>query len=128
MGEQITLTSQLNPDTWDAYLQDYWDKQLPLLLRFGFSLDYNRDGVLESQEDNHTSAKSFQEDITAYLDEEISHRAILGPFASRPLDNLHVSPMMTREKANAPHHRVIIDLSFPQDHSINAGVVKRHLS
>ena len=32
--------------------------------------------------------------------------------------------MMTREKANAPHRRVITDLSFPQGHSVNAGVVK----
>ena len=51
MGEQITLRSELNPDIWELYLQDYWDKQLPLLVRFGFSLDYDREGVLESQED-----------------------------------------------------------------------------
>ena len=32
--------------------------------------------------------------------------------------------MMTTEKPNAPHHRVIIDLSFPQGHSVYAGIVK----
>ena len=32
--------------------------------------------------------------------------------------------MMTREKPNASHRRVIIDLSFPQGQSVNAGVVK----
>ena len=123
MGKQMTLNSQLNPDAWDDCLQDYWDKQLPLLVRFCFPLDYNREGVLESQEDNHSSAKSFPEDIKTYLD-EISHGAIWGPFDSRPVDNLNVSPMMTREKANAPHHRNIIDLSFPQGRSVNAGIVK----
>ena len=105
MGEQITLKPQLNPDVWDAYVQDYWDKQLPLLIRFGFPIDYG----LENQEDNHTSAKSFPEDIKAYVDEEISHGAILDPFASRPVDNLHESPMMNTEKPNTPHRRVIID-------------------
>ena len=124
MGEQITLNSQLNPDAWDAYLHDYWDKQLPLLVRFGFLLDYNRDGVLKSQEENYTAAKLFPEDIKAYLDEEISHGAILGPLPSRPVHNLHVFPMMTRDKANAPHRRVIIDLSFPQGRSVNSGVLK----
>ena len=29
MGKQITLKSQLNPDAWDAHLQDYWDRQFP---------------------------------------------------------------------------------------------------
>ena len=124
MGEQKTLNSQLNPDAWDAYLHDYWDKQLPFLVRFGFLLDYNRDGVLKNQEENHTAAKLFPEDIKAYLDEEISHGAILGPLPSGPVHNLHVFPMMTRDKANAPHRRVIIDLSFPQGRSVNSGVLK----
>ena len=26
LGDQINVKSQLNPDLWDAYLQDYWDK------------------------------------------------------------------------------------------------------
>ena len=39
---QITLNSQLNPDIWDSLLKDYWDQQLCLHIRFGFSLDFNR--------------------------------------------------------------------------------------
>ena len=31
---------------------------------------------------------------------------------------------MTREKPNAPHCRVIIDLSFPYGKSVNAGIQK----
>ena len=124
MSEQISISSQLNPDVWDSYLRDYWDKQLPLLVRFGFPLDYNRGRALKSQEENHSLAKDFPEDIKAYLHEEISHGAIVGPFHSCPLDNLHISPMMTREKPNAAHRRVNIDLSFPQGLSVNAGVEK----
>ena len=48
----------------------------------------------------------------------------LSPFKAPPLDNLHISPMMTREKHNASHRRVIIDFSFPEGLSVNAGVVK----
>ena len=57
---------------------------------------------------NHTSEKSFPEDIKAYLDEEINYAAILGHFPRCPVDNLQISPMMTRDKPNALHHRVII--------------------
>ena len=42
---------------------------------------------------------------------------------SKPL-KICPSPMMTREKPNAPHRRVIIDLSFPQGKSVNAGIPK----
>ena len=39
---QVTIKSQLNPDIWDELLQGYWDSQLPLLVRFGFPLDFDR--------------------------------------------------------------------------------------
>ena len=122
LQNQINLKSQLNPDIWDQYLHDYWDKQLPLLIRFGFPLDYNREGALRSQETNHASAIEFPDDIQAYLDGEGKHKAILGPFKDRPIKNLHISPMMTRKKPNATHRRVIIDLSFPQGQSVNTGI------
>ena len=80
--------------------------------------------VLKSQENNHSSAKLFLQDIKAYIGEEIKHGAILGPFAAPPLNDLHISPMMTREKPNASRCRVIIDLSFPQGLSVNTGVTK----
>ena len=121
---QISLKSQLNPEVWDQYLQGYWDKQLPLLIRFGFPLDYDREGTLSSQETNHPSAVEYPEDVRAYLTEEIQHGAILGPYDTKPIKDLHISPMMTREKPNAPHRRVIIDLSFPHGQSVNAGIPK----
>ena len=40
LEKQVNITSQLNPDVWDCMLDDYWDKQLPLLIRFGFPLDF----------------------------------------------------------------------------------------
>ena len=122
LQSQITLRSELKPDVWDHYLQDYWDRQLPLLIRFGFPLDYDREGNLHSQEVNHPSAVDYPEDINTYLTEEIQHEAILGPYDTKPIKNLHISPMMTREKPNAPARRVIIELSFPQGQSVNAGI------
>ena len=59
------------PDMWDHYLQSYWDKQLPLLIRFGFPLDYNKDK------------------------QEHQHEAILGPFRDIPFKDMHISPMIT---------------------------------
>ena len=49
LQSQITLRSQLKPDVWDHYLEDYWDRQLPLLIRFGFPMDYDREAFLQSR-------------------------------------------------------------------------------
>ena len=124
MKSQITVKSQLNPEVWESLLTDYWDNQLCSLIRFGFPLDFQRDNPSRSHLDNHTSAKIYPQDVEAYLSEEIGYGAILGPFKEPPLQNLHVSPFMTREKPNAPHRRVIIDLSFPKGLSVNAGIGK----
>ena len=124
LQSQITLRSQLKPDVWDHYLQGYWDRQLPLLIRFGFPLDYNREEVLRSQETNHSSTIDYPDDIKAYLDKKMQHDANLGPFDT--IKEMHIYPMMTREKPNAPHRRVIIDLSFPQGQSVNTGIPKDH--
>ena len=109
MQDQIMSGSQLKPDAWEKNLQGYWDKQLPLLVRFGFPLDLNRETQLVSHSDNHSSAKAYPNDIDAYLQEEISHNAILGPYTQPPISGLHRSPFMSRDKPDSPHRRVIIN-------------------
>ena len=54
-----------------------------------------------SHSENHTSAV-YPKDVEAYLSEESDYGAILGPFKVPPLENLHISPFMTRDKPNAP--------------------------
>ena len=81
MGAQIQIPSQLNPDVWQDYLIDYWDKQLPYLIRYGFPLDFDTDVHLNHTEVNHPSAKHHVPDVKAYLDEEVSIKlswALLG--------------------------------------------------
>ena len=73
---------------------------------------------------NHSSATDFPTDVQVYLEDEIKHGAIRGPYDVNPIPNAHVSPFMTREKPNAPNRRVIIDLSWPKNASVNAGVDK----
>ena len=92
------------------------------LIGYGFPLDFDHNVSLVNDECNHKSAADFKEDVEVYLQKEKGLGAILGPFKEPPVKNLHISLFMTREKADSKHRRVIIDLSFPPDHSINAGV------
>ena len=124
LGARSPVLSQLNVEAWQSMLGDYWDTQLLDLLRFGFPLDFNRSCNLECEKKNHASANQFPQDVDAYLTEERSFNAILGPFDDSPIQNCHYSPFMTREKPGSENRRVIIDLSWPRNSSVNAGIDK----
>ena len=47
---------------------------------------------------------------------------MLGPLRDPPIDSLHISPFMTRDKSSSDNRRVIIDLSWPKGQSVNSGV------
>ena len=119
---KIQIKSQLNVEALKAYLVGYWDKQLIQLIQYGFPLSFDKNTELISSNINHSSATNCPEDIAVYLKEERTFGAILGPFTKPPVPNLHVSPFLTREKPGANSRRVIVDLSYPQGASVNAGV------
>ena len=109
-------------DTWAQYLTTYCDWQLPLLIKYGFPLDFDRDSDINCEKMNHKSPIKYPEHVIAYLQEELDNRAMLGPFRAPPIDNLHVSPFMTWDKSSSVNRRVIIDFSWPIGHSVNSGV------
>ena len=80
MGIRIPVSSKLNIKNWKYYLADYWDKQLVDLLEFGFPLDFDRNCKLHSTEENHASGRDYAYDIECYIQEELKHGAMLGPF------------------------------------------------
>ena len=121
-GLQVPVPLKFNPEAWAQYLQEYCDWQLPLLIKFGFLLDFDRDSVITSQRINYKSVTEYPDHVTAYLKEELQYQGILGPFKYPPINHLHTSPFMTRDKPNSEHRRVIIDLSWPLGESVNAGV------
>ena len=93
------------------------------LLEYGFPLDFDRDAPLMSTEENHASVKNFTSNVQTYISEELKHEAMLGPFASKPID-LHISPLMTRDKPDSNVRCTIVDLSWPESFSVNDGVVR----
>ena len=124
LGARIPIQSQLNVQKWHEYLSEYWDQQLLQLVTFGFPLDFNRQCVLKAAKTNHASAVRYPADIQTYLTEEKQYKAILGPFKQNPIQNCHYSPFMTRDKPGSESRRVIIDLSWPPENSVNAGIHK----
>ena len=120
---RIPVQSGLNIKAWRHYLSSYWDQQLCDLLEFGFPLDFNRTCQLYSIEENHTSANEKMDDISKFLDEEMQYEAILGPFDTKLID-MHISPLLVRDKQNSTSKRTIMYLSWPKGASVYNGVAK----
>ena len=99
IGLQVPVKSKLNAEKWASYLADYWDWQLPLLVKYGFPLDFKRSTAVCHGTANHNSAIQYPDHVLHYLKEEVEHGAIVGPFTEPPIKNLHVSPFMTRDKS-----------------------------
>ena len=123
MGCHIPVNSGLNIPKWRHYLANYWDQQLCDLLEYGFPLDFDRECPLNSVEENHTSANDNTGHISKFLQEELQYQAILGPFNNKPID-MHISPLLVRDKQNSSAKRTIMDLSWPKGASVNNGMAK----
>ena len=115
---------QLKVEAWEEALGNYWDGQLLELIKFGFPLYFNCACDLGQYTGNHSSAIDCPKDIEAYIQEELHYGALLGPFKDNPIKGGHCSPFMTRSKPNSNRRRVIVDLSWPQGASVNAGIDK----
>ena len=120
---KLQIQTQLNSDRWRYYATDYWDKQLPDLIQYGFPLDFDRKCTLSSSNTNHASALNYETHVDAYIQEELEHGALYGPFQDVDF-NIHVSPLMTREKQNSTNRRTIMDLSWPKGFSVNDAIHK----
>ena len=123
LGMKIPVKTNLNIVNWKKHLGDYFDQQLLDLIQFGFPLDFDRNTKLCSTYKNHASACEFASHVDRYIQEELDHGAIMGPFKAPPI-SLHNSPFMTRPKADSDIRRTIIDLSWPKGQSVNDGVGK----
>ena len=122
LKSRIPVTTNLNIKNWRSYLKD-WDQQLPDLLEYEFPLDFDRTCSLQSVDSNHKSADIHMDQVRSYIQEELAHKAIIGPFQNLP-PSFHISPLMTRDKQDSEKKRTIMDLSWPKGASVNDGVSK----
>ena len=126
MGARVPLPSALNIEAWRNYINHDTDEaDLLEYVLFGFPLGYlgpqsSTDGV-----QNHDSALRFPSHINDFIAVEIEAGALIGPFNSAPFTPwAHISPIMSRPKADGDRRRVITDLTFPTDQSVNAYIMK----
>lgn len=129
LGAKVPVKSDLIIESWKKYLVNYHDQYLCDFLLYGWPLGYIAATPPESSSVNHPSAKAHQPHVKKYIETELKHGALLGPFSSKPFQQwTRISPLMTRSKKDSNERRIIVDLSFPAGSAVNDGInPKNHL-
>ena len=125
----LGIHSPLQVDEWSELLKAHPDQQyVAFLLRgmtFGFRVGFNRAQKLRPAKRNMKSALERPSVIQDYLEQESSQQTNLGPFCPQDMKHLsiHTSKFGVIPKKHAPGKwRLIVDLSSPDNHSVNDGI------
>ena len=126
MSARIPLPNNFNISRWEEYADGSKDEaDLIDYVRFGFPLGYM--GPVSATDDtpNHDTAAQYPQHVDTFITVESEAGALSGPYDAPPFTPwVHVSPIMSRPKAESDKRRIITDLTFPQQHSINAYIMK----
>ena len=123
-GCKIVLPSRFQFEYLEKKLVHYKDRQVIQFLKYGFPVDHNRHTGVTKQVSNHKGATEFETQVKCVLDKEVFMGGTLGPFATPPFETVCFSPLNSVPKKNVEQRRLILDLSFLEQNSINAGIPK----
>ena len=125
-GCRIPLRTRLNIPLFTKMLENYEDNEVVDWLKYGFTISRDqKEQPLMPSVINHKGATQYPATIKQYLEKEIQLGATMGPFTIPPfLQNIGVSPLNTRPKRESNERRVILDLSYPFNCSVNDGINK----
>ena len=126
MGARATLPTRLNLGAWEHYLGALGERQIVWdFIRFGFPTGYAGPVSDTTGVANHPGAIDYPVHVQEFIDKEIGLDGVIGPFDKPPFSPwCHVSPLMTREKGDSHKRCIITDMTYPQESSINAYIVK----
>ena len=113
---------------WEPTLQSHPDQQFATYIRAGLSQGFRigfdrREAALKACFRNHPSATCNEQIVTDYLKAEQDAGRIVGPLPAAILPQVKVSPIGLVPKQSQPgKFRMIVDLSYPRQHSVNSGI------
>ena len=124
-GCRLPVPSTFNFEFLWHHSQNYTDKGVLDLLKFGFPINSTGSYKVCHPVKNHKGAREFPEAIDKYLRKEISHDAVIGPFSSNPFSlPCKINPLNSVPKRCSEDRRIIVDLSFPLGNSVNSTIPK----
>ena len=105
-------------------LGTYEDKDMCLFIKYGWPIGHDGSSTDCNALKNHNGARMYPEEVSKYIVAEQNQSRITGPYKESPFDNIAISPLNSLEKKGTLDRRIITDLSFPADNSVNSGINK----
>ena len=120
------VTTPLKVNEWARLLTNHPDTAfvdyILAGIKEGFRIGYKSRNKLRSASRNMRSALEHPQVVQKYLDAEVHAGRVLGPFDPREI-KVHTSRFGVIPKKHQPGKwRLILDLSHPENHSVNAGI------
>lgn len=84
LGAQVQLHSALNIDMWEKLLHNYHDKEVCVFLKYGWPVGYDTNEPPTSVDNNHHSARKDEHHVLNFIQTEMEHGALIGPFREPP--------------------------------------------
>lgn len=120
--------SNLNPDAWQLYLNDYPDPVFPAtlnqIMRSGANLGYSGTRVGSQECPNLPSALIHASTISLDIAKQLTNGRTNGPFPQPPLANFRCSPLGAVTRKHSSKTRRIHHLSWPTGTSVNEGILE----
>ena len=113
---------------WQSFMVFHPDKRFVEYilqgLSSGFRIGFNPKAVnLQSSFKNHQSVTANSATVTKYINAERALGRVNGPFHPAQAIWIHTSPIGMIPKPHQPSKwRLIVDMSFPEGHSVNDGI------
>ena len=115
----------MNCKRFEEKLVGYGDYKLCEFVKYGWPIGHDGMRTNCKAKRNHNGAREFPDQVDAYIKSEIALGRMVGPFSTNPYGiDIAVSPLNSLEKKGTTDRRVITDLSFPEQFSVNSGINK----
>lgn len=124
----MALPTPVNPSNLKNELLGYNLEKLNFLVSgftFGFQLGCIKTPSIHPPH-NHKSTREHPEIVQEYINSGLSTHRILGPFLHPPLPQFKTSPLGVVPKSEPNKYRIIHDLSFPAQDSVNSNIPKEY--
>ena len=124
VNKNCEVSSGLNIEAWQKYRHVIEPHDPTLLdnIRFGFCMGVDNTHEISIPYTNHKSAIQNYDVIDDFICKHYVTGAIAGPYAVNPLPvTIHPSPLQVAISASGKR-RPVIDMSYPQGHSINSAI------
>ena len=91
----------------------------------GFRIGFTKPpSSLSAARSNLKGAREYPDIVNDYLSIEVFLGPVAGPFPPQANPQVHISHLGVNPKGQTGKWRLVVDLSYPKSHSVNAGIPK----